>query len=381
MPEIPLHAATRISAQAVMTSGAISPQLHGQQVCLRGTVRSLRENASGDGIVTIESEGILVPVVTRKEDLQDLVPDCVIEATGICVFSIEDWRPSTPIPRITGFSVVTRDHGDIAIISRPSWWTPAKLLAVIGGFAVILVAILIWNASLRMLANRRGHALLKARIGNATEKLKVEERTRLAVELHDSLAQNLSGISMELESAINFSDEDLPEMRRHLSIAAKALKSSREDLRNCLFDLRSQALEDPSLSSAIVKTLQPHLYGAKLSVRFNVPRKSLYDNTVQALLRAIRELVINGIRHGKATEIKVAGEMDKDGLKCSVRDNGCGFDPDDCPGVLKGHFGLQGVRERIHGLGGTVTISSAPGKGTKTVITIRSPKGTRHQDS
>ena len=100
-------------------------------------------------------------------------------------------------------------------------------------------------------------------------------------------------------------------------------------------------------------------------------RKELHDNTAQALLRAIRELAVNAIRHGKATSIKVAGELDADGLRCSVRDDGCGFDPDSCPGVLQGHFGLQGVRERAAERCGEVRILTSPGHGTKVTVSIR----------
>ena len=62
--------------------------------------------------------------------------------------------------------------------------------------------------------------------------------------------------------------------------------------------------------------------------------------------------------------------LDGGKIMCSVQDNGCGFDPDDAPGVLQGHFGIQGIRERIEALGGEFDIESAPGKGTKAVIRI-----------
>ena len=88
------------------------------------------------------------------------------------------------------------------------------------------------------------------------------------------------------------------------------------------------------------------------------------------LLRVIRELVINAIRHGKATHIKVAGCRDGGGILCSVQDDGSGFDPLSAPGVTQGHFGLQGVRERIAEIKGSVTIDSHPGAGAKVTITI-----------
>ena len=375
-----------ITAKSVLSEGvnaSIQPRLHGCLVKIKGILKAKSDPTSGSYRLYLESDSTLVPI--QVDSAASLLPnlelDSTIEATGVCVMDIEHWSPSNPFPKITGFFVVTRSPEDIVVVARPSWWTPARLMAVIGGLVALIVVILVWNVSLRVLAERRGRALFKARIGNATAKLKVEERTHLAIELHDTIAQNLTGVSMELASAADLGEGASPEMLHHLGIATKALKSCRDELRYCLFDLRNQALEEPSFKVAVEKTLQPHLNGAKLAVHFNVPRKELHDNTAQALLRAIRELAVNAVRHGKATSIKLAGELDADGLRCSVRDNGCGFDPDTCPGVLQGHFGLQGVRERIEGLGGAFDISSTPGKGTKAVITIRSPKVTDEENA
>ena len=110
--------------------------------------------------------------------------------------------------------------------------------------------------------------------------------------------------------------------------------------------------------------------GAQLAVRFNVPRTRLSDNTVHALLRIIRELSINAVRHGRASTIRIAGSLDGDTLAFSVRDDGCGFDPTSAPGVLQGHFGLEGIRERVRALGGTLTIESAPGCGAKAIVRL-----------
>ncbi len=159
-------------------------------------------------------------------------------------------------------------------------------------------------------------------------------------------------------------------MLKHLTIAAKALKSCRDELRNCLWDLRSQALEEHELTTAILRTLQPHINDSRLAVRFNVPRTLLSDNLTHALLRIIRELVINATRHGAATSIRVAGSLEGSRLQCSVTDNGCGFNPEDPPGVLQGHFGLQGIRERVKQLGGTFELASSPGAGTRATVTF-----------
>ena len=113
---------------------------------------------------------------------------------------------------------------------------------------------------------------------------------------------------------------------------------------------------------------------ATLSVRFRLARNTISDTTAYAILRIIRELTVNGIRHGEATEIHVAGSVEADRIRFSVRDNGKGFDPASAPGVDEGHFGLEGVRERISNLNGEMKIESSPGKGTKVTICLQKSK-------
>ena len=145
------------------------------------------------------------------------------------------------------------------------------------------------------------------------------------------------------------------------------------ELRNTLWDLRSAALDEPSMDAAIRKTLCQKLAGVDLSVRFNVPRATFSDNTAHAVLKIIRELATNALRHGKATSLKIAGTIDNGNLLFSVRDNGCGFDPDLAPGIAQGHFGLQGIVERLERLNGEMKIESSPGNGAKVTVTLPIP--------
>ena len=121
-------------------------------------------------------------------------------------------------------------------------------------------------------------------------------------------------------------------------------------------------------------TLDPHVTGTDVTIRFNVPRSRLTDNTMHTLLRIVRELVLNAVRHGQATAIRVAGTIEDDKLLFSVSDNGCGFDVGNHPGIREGHFGLQGVHDRIRGFEGEMNIKSDPGRGTKVTLALTLPK-------
>ena len=369
---------TRTTARDILSDKngrpKVNPRYHGRIIQLRGTVKSISDDSTGEKLF-IEDGSYLIPVdfSSCPNAFNGMTKDYVVAISGICVLDFENWNPGTAFPLIKGFTLVPRSDADVVIISRPPWLTRERLMAVIGGLALLLIGVLVWNASLRILANRRGRELFRSQIAKISSELRVKERTRLAVELHDSLAQNLTGVSMEIEAAERSRKDGLEAVSQHLVIADKALKSCRAELRNSLWDLRSKALEEPDLDKAIRQTLLPHVKGISLFVRFNMPRSRFSDNTLHEILRIIRELTLNGIRHGGATEIRIAGAIDGDLLRFSVQDNGCGFDPDDHPGVTDGHFGLQGISERLDTYSGELSFSSAPGKGTKAVVTIPLP--------
>lgn len=109
-------------------------------------------------------------------------------------------------------------------------------------------------------------------------------------------------------------------------------------------------------------------------MRFNIPRSRLSDNTLHAFIRIIRELTVNAIRHGRAKTVWVAGSIEADMLMFSVRDDGCGFDPENCPGMEDGHFGIEGIRERIKQFGGSLNFTRLAGRGMKATIFIKLTK-------
>ena len=333
----------------------INVYLHGKTVRIRGIVRSLPNAIARDALVYLDDDGTLVPVdVSAAPDAAgELQIGCIAEVTGVCVMDIDIWRPNAAFPRIRGYTLVTRSATDIVILARPSWLTPAVLLTVIAILLLALVGVGIRNRFLKRLAE-----------------LRVRERTRLAVEVHDALSQNLTGIAFELQTVSVLADGDPAAAKEHLAIANKSLLSCRGELRNCLDDLRSDALENDNIEDAIRQTLASHLKGESISIRFRVRRRAMSDNVLHAVLCIIRELTLNALRHGHATSAWIAGTQDGERLLFSVRDNGCGFDPESRPGVRDGHFGLQGITERASTFDGSVVIRSQFGRGTKVTVSM-----------
>lgn len=351
--------------------------LLGRTIRLNARVRDLPDAVIRKNLLLVQDGAFIVPVDVSAAPtaLNDVRKGCMVSLTGTCVFETDNWRDDLVFPQIHGFRVILNDPSDLVVTKTPPWWTSGRLVAVIGTLLAALLGVFLWNRALNRLAERRGRQLLKEQIGHVKADLKTSERTRLAVELHDSIAQNLTGVSMELETAARCGKENVTGLLGHLTIAAKALKSCRLELRNTLWDLRNQSLDERDMDTAIRRTLLPHVKGVDLTVRFNVPRGRFTDNTAHEVLRIIRELVLNGIRHGGATQIKIAGSSEPDQILFSVWNNGSPFDPSACPGVTDGHFGLQGIRERLGAISGTLVIASAADKGTKATVHISTREG------
>lgn len=378
-PETPVD----IRAAEVLGDGKghrkINSRMNGRTVRLRGKVRKVLLDGTPAAQLHLESDGETVPVWIGTDAAAPAI-GAGVEVTGTCLITTETDSDNHLYDKLSGFAVALRDPSELKVIEPPQWWTPVRFVILIAILLAVLVAILVWNASLRIVAERRGREMLRAVLGKAEADLRIEERTRLAVELHDTIAQSLAGVTFEINAADRLSGRDPGKSHTHLTMADRTLKSCRDELRNCIWDLRGLALEQRDMNEAIRQAVKPHVAGARLAVRFNVPRTRLSDNTVHALIRIIRELSINAVRHGHASAIRIAGSLDGDRLAFSVRDDGRGFDPATAPGVPEGHFGLQGIRERIARLGGTLDIESEPGHGTKTSISINAPGGSRKED-
>ncbi len=362
-------------------SGSITfeTSCYGKLVTLDGTIRNLPPPGDAEGRIGLDCDSHLVQLDASfcPEAAEGLELGCRVEATGICLLETNDYDAQTDMPHISGLTLILRGRDDIAVVSRPPWLTSARFLIILSAMTGVLVLVLVWNASLRVLVERRGRELARKQVEAAQAKLKTIERTRLATELHDSVVQNLTGAALEIRAAraaLPAADEGTAP---HLEIALKTINSSRDELRNCIWDLRNQALETNDVDEAVRITLQPHLAGARLHVRFDVPRRKIPDNEFHDILCIVRELVVNAVRHGHAMMLEVAGTLDGGRLRFSVSDDGCGFDPATRPGMEQGHFGLEGVMERVKALDGTADIASAPGKGTRVAVDIPLPEETR----
>jgi signal transduction histidine kinase len=371
-PQSPVHLPTEYIRIGEGTPQQMQAALHGRMVIVAGIVRGLPQSES-DFRLILECEGNLLAIDLSScpDALSGLAIGCAAEVRGVWVMVADNWRPNSVFPKVKGAFVVVNSPDDLRVLARPSWWTAGRSLSVIGLLLLILVGVGVWNRSLKAVAERTKKELREEVMAHVASDLRVGERTSLAVELHDTIAQNLTGVALEINAANKLIDSDLSSAHRHLDTAAKTLSSCRTELKNCLFDLRGNTLGQRDMDAAIRLSVAPVIGDAELTVRFNVPRERITDASAHAIIRIVRELASNAVRHGGAHKIKIAGTIDTGMLMFSVTDDGCGFVVDQAPGIDECHFGLQGIRERVARFQGEMKIESTPGKGTHVTTTIK----------
>lgn len=368
----PLADAIEIDPVKILQDGKgnrqIDTTLHGKHVRLQGLVTSHLSPRK----CSLDTKGgpVILELGSNMSSAEPPPVGALIEAEGLLKVEFDGDYYNTPFPLLSGISIVTRANDDISTIAPPPWWTPVRLVIAIAVLLVLLITILIWNASLRILVAKKSRSLLKEQAAKIEETLKIDERTRLAAELHDYLAQNLTVVSYQISAAESALREGRGDTTQFIENADKMLQSCRTDLRRCLWDLKSDALGENDFSKAILKTTALVAGEASVSVRFDIRRTRLSDSTAHAILSICRELVSNAVQHGQAETIRIAGEQKDGAIRFSVRDDGCGFDPSHREGPSEGHFGLSGVNERVRRLGGQLEIQSSPGKGTRVLITL-----------
>jgi signal transduction histidine kinase len=195
------------------------------------------------------------------------------------------------------------------------------------------------------------------------------ERNRLARDIHDTLAQGFTGVIVQLEAAADATSKGLAkEAGDHLDRAGELARESLRGARRSVRALRPQALEENDLCEALHSLMKKMTAGTSLRTEFNLdghpmPLPPEWDEN---LLHIGQEVLTNALRHAQANHFKAELAFTPDEVRLELRDNGSGFDPE------RQHdgFGLLGMRERVEGMGGHLTIQSANGAGTAILIIL-----------
>jgi nitrate/nitrite-specific signal transduction histidine kinase len=229
------------------------------------------------------------------------------------------------------------------------------------------------------LADQLAVAIENASLYEETRQIAVmEERNRMAREIHDTLAQGFSGIILQLEAAEQTLGSDVSATERHLNQARSLARKSLAEARRSVWNLRPQALEQLPLVEAIKQEVDRFTQNTGVDARFGVfgATRDLPPELETGILRICQESLTNVRRHAKATEVEVSLTFNESAVELCIRDNGVGFKSKAAGGDEKkrGAFGLISMRERARGLGGTLEVQSGRGKGTLVTVVIPTSK-------
>jgi signal transduction histidine kinase len=224
-----------------------------------------------------------------------------------------------------------------------------------------------------MLLAALGWLLYRFHVGGMRAQFRavLAERTRIARELHDNLAQEMSGISVQLEVVARTMPPEADAARSHLDRARLQVRHGLAEARRYVWDLRSPVLKDHDLPTALNETARrlTHDTAIETQVEVNGSFRPLARLVEANLLRIGQEAMNNAVKHAQAQRISVNLVFDARRVQLSVRDDGRGFDNQAGNGH-DGHFGLVGMRERAEQIGGTLSINSRLGSGTEIVADI-----------
>jgi PAS domain S-box-containing protein len=199
----------------------------------------------------------------------------------------------------------------------------------------------------------------------------LEERNRMAREIHDTLAQAFTGILAQVGAANQVLADDVEATQAHLDLIKELARTGLTEARRSVVALRPQLLEEGSLESALrrlVSQLRTAAMDATLYYEIKGAVYSLPTEVESNLLRIGQEALTNAIRHANADEIRVELIYESDQVCLRVRDNGQGFGVGSIPSSEG--FGLLGMSERAERIGAQLTIRSQPGQGTEMIVTV-----------
>ena len=230
-----------------------------------------------------------------------------------------------------------------------------------------------------MFALHAGIAIENARLHEQVQRMAiVEERERIGRDLHDGIIQSIYAVGLSLEDVPDLMTEEPDEAKARVERAIDSLDQSIRDIRNFIFGLRPELLEQAGLVGGLAALADEFRVNSMVDVDVETVGAldmELPADMVGQLLSIAREALSNIARHSKATQGLVRVEIDEVAVKLTISDNGVGFDPAAPRGA--GHQGLVNMRARASSVGAELRIESGFEPGTRIIVEVprREPAG------
>lgn len=288
--------------------------------------------------------------------------------TGICVIDLVGSWPSAAMAAPRDFQLLVQSPRDIEVTGHPMWWTPRKFWTALASVASAALLAGIWVVVLKRQV-RRQTGIIK---NQSIRETLAEERSRLAREFHDTLEQELTGVSIQLDTAMDAVKHSPPHALEALEHAHTLLSYTRTEARRSIWDLRAMALQEYGLFGALEWSAgQLRGSGApEITLELMGTPFPLDIQVETHLLRIGSESMTNSVKHARASVVVLTLSYAPDGVELTVRDDGTGFSEESAPDAGTGHFGLRGMRERANRIGADLTVRSGTDGGTLVVVAL-----------
>jgi len=251
---------------------------------------------------------------------------------------------------LTPFVLLLRSNEDLSVIAGPPWWSTGHVIAI----------------AISVLALAFAGVVLYHRVENWRLRAILEERGRLAHEMHDTLAQSFAGIGFQLQAIRNGVPVEQTSLHQQLDLASDLVRHSHEEARRSIASLRSEDLESEDVLSALDHCARRMIANGsvKIVTQRQGDQRPIPLRIADTLYRIGQEAIANAVRHAHHSLLTIRLDYKENSVRLSIADNGAGF----------GHtsqqlgFGIRGMRRRAQSIAATIQIDSTPGRGTTVVV-------------
>ncbi len=260
---------------------------------------------------------------------------------GICVVDPAFTKNLTP------FVLLLRSNEDLEVLAGPPWWSTGHVIAII--VASLLLALVV-NFVYHRIAHWRMQGVL-------------EERQRLAHEMHDTLAQSFAGIGFQLQAIRNRLPEENSSVLQQLDLARDLVRHSHEEARRSIATLRPESLESEDIFAALDRCARRMVEGGTVEVvsEREGDQRSIPLRIADTLYRIGQEAIANAVRHAQPGILTIRLRSSRNLASLLIEDDGVGFQKGD------GHlgFGIRGMQRRAQSISAKFSLESKPGQGTR----------------
>lgn len=379
-----------INRQALRLGRIASPgDYDGSLIECHARLSELRPGDRGATLLLVAGDTPLTATVSREvlAGLPRLEPGCELSLRGIVQFDIRATTANAPwnLPDIERISLLVPSAADVTVIRPVSWWTVRRLSVALAVVAAVLAGALGWAAVLRWQVARQSLRLAAEITARQRAHIEFEaalqERTRLAANLHDTVLQTVTGIGYQLKACRRMSPSpsaDVQSQPEGMAVVERMVEQAVDQLRGTVWAMRTVPPGGQSFTASLQSLAARAQEGQSTRIVVHVAGvdRDVPESIAGELVLVAQEAMVNALRHSGATTIDIMAVFEEDAVGVVIEDDGRGFETAARAGTAERHFGIDGMGDRMRRLGGSLRVEPrAAGGITVTAIVPRDTHG------